>query len=174
MKFQIHTGHRSSRSSASMPRMRKHTALALSLVAVAFTLSACGKADSGPNAAPAGSSEFSFQSAAATPLVGTNGHAKYSWMKANIFDSKCMDCHSAHQGDGDGLEKANFDSYEGVLKTVSPMHPETSALYIMVKTKKMPKGMGAMPGMPAKPGVPLNAGELQAISDWIAGGAPNN
>ena len=157
-----------------MPLLRKRAALAFTLIAAAFALSACGKAENGPNAASLGTSVPAAPASVVSPLAGTNGHAKYSWIKANIFESKCMDCHSAHQGDGDGLDKANFDSYEGVLKTITPKDPEKSDLYIMVKTKMMPKGMDAMPGMPAKPGVPLNAGELQAISDWITGGALNN
>ncbi|MGZ3653161.1 MAG: c-type cytochrome domain-containing protein [Bdellovibrionota bacterium] len=108
------------------------------------------------------------------PVRATNGQASYAWIRANIIDPKCMDCHSANQGDGDGLDKANFDTFEGVLKVITPGQPETSLLYKMVLSKKMPKGMDAMPGMPAKPGVPLTDSELQAISDWISLGAQNN
>ena len=172
MKFQTHTGRRNSRSTSNLPRSR--AAFAFTLVAAAFALSACGKMENSPGGSLPGFHVPDAPASIISPLAVTNGHAKYSWIKANIMDSKCMDCHSAHQGDGDGLDKANFDSYEGVLNTITPSHPETSKLYIMVQTKKMPKGMDAMPGMPAKPGVPLNRGELQAISDWISSGAPNN
>ena len=93
-------------------------------------------------------------------------------IQSTIFSARCMDCHSANQGDGDGLDSANFDSYEETLKVVNPFHPETSRLYLAVASQKMPKGMDPMPGMPnpAKP-ASLSPGELQIIFEWIQNGA---
>ena len=100
--------------------------------------------------------------------VGSDNKASFSWIHKNIIQPKCLMCHSATQGDGDGLVAANFDDYTGVLKMVKIGDPEHSPIYIAVKTRKMPR---PMEGMPAEP---LNDDELRALSDWIAAGAPND
>lgn len=135
----------------------------IAIIPALLILSACGKSNGSDPAVP--------PQEKAKPI---NDQAKFAWIYANIIGPKCLDCHSANQGDGDGLDKANFDSFDGVMKMVTPLHPETSRLYVAVESKKMPKGMDPMPGMPGKPGVPLSVGELQTISDWITLGAPNN
>lgn len=126
-------------------------------------------------------SSAKIEAAPSEPTTGTfmprtdAPQATYSWIRDNIFSVKCMDCHSQHDGDGDGLKKANFDSYEQTLSVVRAGSPEKSKLYIAVFTKKMPKAMDPMPGMPNPPApVPLTDAQLKAVYDWIAAGAPNN
>ncbi len=91
-----------------------------------------------------------------------------SWIQKNILVPKCVTCHSAKVGDGDGLVKANFDSLTGVLAQVQPGLPETSPIYRSVKDHVMPKPMGEMD--PAY----LNDDELGAISGWISAGAQDD
>lgn len=121
------------------------------------------------------STAFADLSADENLELGAKNPASFSWIRDNILNKRCLDCHSAKQGDGDGLDDANFDSYAGVLKVVKPFHPELSKLFKAVASKKMPKGMDPMPGMPnPKPPTPLSPLELKAISDWILSGAPEN
>jgi hypothetical protein len=93
----------------------------------------------------------------------------YSWIHYNIISKKCASCHTSTQGDGDGLDYANFDSYDTLIKSLKTGDPAGSTLYQMVKTQKMPRAMDGEP----KPH-PLNPNELQAIWTWIQDGAKNN
>ncbi len=78
----------------------------------------------------------------------------YSWIQKNIFAPKCMDCHSANQGDGDGLKKANFDSYNSTMKVVMPLNPMLSSLYTSIADHSMPKN-----------GNPLSDHDMEVILD---------
>ena len=92
--------------------------------------------------------------------------AHFSWIEQNILIPKCAMCHTTTQGDGDGLALGNFDSYEGVFKTLKTGDSQHSALFIAVKSGVMPKRMEGMPSSG-----PLSSDEVHAIASWIDAGA---
>jgi uncharacterized protein YjbI with pentapeptide repeats len=117
---------------------------------------------------------FDLQTAASVGMKFlTNGkppaQPHFAWFKQNILSPRCLMCHSTTQGDGDGLDKANFDTYENLMKQVKPGDPMHSPLYLVLFNKEMPRPMEGM----EKPAY-LNAFELQALSDWIKAGALND
>jgi hypothetical protein len=79
----------------------------------------------------------------------------FAALKAKVFDSKCLKCHSGGSPD--------FTSYTALMAggTVQPGHPETSELYLRCANKSMPQT-----------GTPLTEAELNELHDWILSGAP--
>lgn len=91
----------------------------------------------------------------ATTRPAGGEEASYSWLQRNVF-SMCMYCHVSVPG-------ASFGKYEEVLRHVVPGSPESSRLYFMVVTRRMPPGRGGLP-----------ENHIQAIHRWIKEGARNN
>jgi mono/diheme cytochrome c family protein len=88
----------------------------------------------------------------------TNPKATFTYLNQNILP-KCTGCHSTnHQAGG-----YSYSSYSETLVSVKAGDPANSAFYQAVTTGGMPKG-----------GTSLSTSDLQAISDWISGGAKNN
>lgn len=81
--------------------------------------------------------------------------ATFSWLRRNVF-SMCMYCHASVPG-------VSFATHHDTLKHVMPGAPEQSRLYIMIESKRMPKGRGGLPEE-----------QLRAIRDWIANGAKDD
>ncbi len=88
--------------------------------------------------------------------------AKFSSIKANILDTKCVACHSSTNPNG-GVSLASYDEVMSSPGAVTPFQPHQSQLFWQCYK-------GTMPEM----GSPLSALELQTLYDWIAYGAPNN
>lgn len=87
-----------------------------------------------------------------------NPNANYAWIAANVLP-KCTACHSGAEPPKGVL----YISYAETLKTVTAGNPNTSKFYNFTK-----------PGGSMPPNNPLSTVEIQAISDWILGGALNN
>ena len=85
--------------------------------------------------------------------------ASYDWLNRNVFQQKCMSCHSS------GLASAgiSFSTYNSIMNSglVIPNDPAASPLYLSTRSGTMPKFAAA-----------LSNGEEKAIYDWIAAGAP--
>jgi len=90
----------------------------------------------------------------AIPLAPT-----FTSISANILLPKCAGCHGATTAD----EGVRYDTYTNTLRTVTKGAPGSSKLYTVCRGGDMPQGAPN-----------LSAAELQTISDWITGGAPNN
>ncbi|MGZ3689352.1 MAG: c-type cytochrome domain-containing protein [Bdellovibrionota bacterium] len=91
----------------------------------------------------------------------------FSSITANIFQSKCLSCHSGAQAQA-GVQLESYAAIMNAPEThhheiVTPRDAENSHIYEAVKAGEMPPG-----------GPKLTDAELQAIHDWIQGGAPNN
>jgi hypothetical protein len=83
----------------------------------------------------------------------------YTWLATNIFQPKCVSCHS-----GPGAQSGyHLDSYGGATTQVAPGNSAGSGLYQMVLSGAMPQG-----------GTPLTAAQLNAVMTWIDSGAANN
>jgi mono/diheme cytochrome c family protein len=98
----------------------------------------------------------------------------YSWIHQNIILQKCISCHSTTQGDGDGLPSGDgsgacFDNYDTLKKVVVDGNPDGSRFYQVVRDHDMPRVMDGQ----TTPNY-LTDTELQAVRDWIAGGAKRN
>ena len=100
------------------------------------------------------------------PAIDNTPRPKYAWFRRSVIAPRCLMCHSEIQGDGDGLEKANFDSYEGVVKMVKPGDALHSPLFMALANKKMPRPMEGMENPQY-----LNDEELNALAGWIDDGA---
>jgi mono/diheme cytochrome c family protein len=85
--------------------------------------------------------------------------ATYTSISANLLVPKCTGCHGA-VGAADGIR---YDTYAHTLGTVKAGSPSTSSLYTSCAGGDMPQGS-----------TKLTSAQLQAISDWITGGALNN
>jgi mono/diheme cytochrome c family protein len=85
----------------------------------------------------------------------------FTSIRADIFESKCLTCHSA----GGHAAEVPLDTLSDVLadKIVTPGNPSTSTLYNLVANKKMP---------PQGTTAPLTDQEIQVISEWIQQGTP--
>jgi mono/diheme cytochrome c family protein len=90
------------------------------------------------------------------PLVPT-----FSAIHADIFETKCLICHSA----GGRAANVPLDTLNDVLadKIITPGNPTASRLYTLVAAKKMP---------PQGTTAPLTDEEIQTISEWIQQGTP--
>jgi mono/diheme cytochrome c family protein len=95
--------------------------------------------------------------------AGANPEATYTWLAANVFAKSCAGCHGA----GSAAGKVDLSSYNAILtgpnQIVVAGNPAKSILFTVVNTGAMPKRAAKLP-----------ADQIQAISDWIAGGALNN
>lgn len=89
------------------------------------------------------------------PAPDDDKMATYSWLYRNVF-SMCMYCHVSVPG-------VSFGNHRDTIKHVVPEHPELSRLYIMVATRRMPKGRGGLPEV-----------QIRAIRNWIAKGAKDD
>lgn len=85
---------------------------------------------------------------------------KFNYIKTQIIGPKCASCH--YQGSAKG--GYTFDTYNGVLRAVNKLKPESSAIY-----KEARDG-----DMPPRPNPQLSSAELNLILDWIKKGAPND
>jgi hypothetical protein len=144
----------------SNPRARRRTMLFTGCaVALALVLAACS--------GPSGSSSTGSGAGGATPSGGSaaGGAVSFSADVLPIFQSRCASCH------GSGRVSAGLDlsSYASVMAgsqkgaDVVPGDPNASRLVQMVVQGKMPKR-----------GPQLLGSQVQAISDWVKAGAPNN
>jgi mono/diheme cytochrome c family protein len=122
----------------------------------------------GPHKIQAWVSDTSFNVTVSTDLVLNvsggkvinNPNAKFSWILSNVLQPKCTRCHGASKASA-GLR---LHTYANVFAHVSPPNPDVSQLYNAVGPGGyMPPG-----------GDSLTATQVQAISDWIQLGAPNN
>lgn len=89
------------------------------------------------------------------PAATANGHGTYRWLRREVFPL-CMYCHISVPG-------VSFGRYQDVIKHVVPGDPENSRLYVMVATRRMPKGRGGLPEE-----------QISAIREWISRGAQND
>jgi mono/diheme cytochrome c family protein len=80
----------------------------------------------------------------------------YGSISSVILVPVCSGCHGGSGG-------YFFDTYAHTLQAVTPGTPGTSPLYMAVSSQRMPRGLTKLSGT-----------QVQAISDWIAAGAPNN
>lgn len=120
----------------------------------------CGSSDAsnGPSTSASGSATAS-NDATLTPT--------YSSIRANIFQSRCLGCHSSSSASGGVV----LETHETLMHSASshgheivvPGNAETSHLYVVVRNGEMPRG-----------GPRLSDAEQQAIRDWISQGAQNN
>lgn len=85
----------------------------------------------------------------------------FAALSKNIFEKKCVGCHSGSAPEGD-LDLSSYDKILGNKGVVVLGQPDASSLYKEVKSGDMPMH-----------GQPLSAGEVQAIGEWIAAGAPD-
>lgn len=86
--------------------------------------------------------------------VGYSSPPKYSELYSNIFQTKCLTCHSSGS--------PNFTSYDVLMVGTSVVASNASAstLYQQVSAGLMPKGNSALSGT-----------DVKAIYDWIQAGA---
>ena len=98
---------------------------------------------------------------ATNPIKGDPAKAKFSWIKANVYDGACIGCHNAAKP----LGHVDLTSYEKSVegKIVVTGKPDESSLYAQVASGKMPKGKGQLPD-----------DQILAIADWIRNGAKND
>lgn len=82
----------------------------------------------------------------------------YAAINNLIIKPKCLNCHSSANAAGG----VSFSTYAQVISTITPGQPATSVFYTDVQSNKMP------------PNNPLTANEVNAIMQWIQGGALNN
>lgn len=92
--------------------------------------------------------------AAAAEVAGA-GFGTYTWLRRNVLPT-CMYCHVTVPG-------VSFASHAETLRQVVPGEPEKSRMYIMVASRRMPKGRGGLP-----------AEQIQAIYEWIRNGAKDD
>jgi mono/diheme cytochrome c family protein len=85
--------------------------------------------------------------------------ASYASLEANIFQPKCVGCHSSSSA----ASGYAFDSYSQVMNAVNTSNPAGSAVYVVTKNGSMPRG-----------GSHLTSQELSALLTWIQNGAQNN
>lgn len=79
----------------------------------------------------------------------------YGWLRREVFPV-CMYCHVSVPG-------VSFGRHEDTVKHVVPGDPENSRLYVMVASRRMPKGRGGLPDE-----------QIRAIHEWISRGAKND
>ena len=94
------------------------------------------------------------------PLPGGQAKlvASFTSLQQNIFQPKCVTCHS-----GPNANKGVFlDSLANVQKVVVGGNAGASLLFQQVTSGRMPWG-----------GPPLSSVEISAIENWINGGAKN-
>lgn len=125
--------------------MKREYAFAAALLALA----AAALAES-PAQRRSGRSEAERPSAAATHDRGT-----YGWLRREVFPL-CMYCHISVPG-------VSFGRHEDTVKHVVPGDPENSRLYVMVASRRMPKGRGGLPEE-----------QIRAIHEWISRGAKDD
>jgi hypothetical protein len=82
----------------------------------------------------------------------------YSFIRAQILEPKCLQCHSGPTPTG-----VDLSTYVGVRALIVPNSLGASRLFQVIALNIMPRG-----------GPPLTAFEKQAIQLWILSGAPNN
>ncbi len=75
----------------------------------------------------------------------------WQWINENIFQKQCRVCH-------DG-QSTHLDSYENIMKLITPGNAADSPLYGAVASGFMPQN------------IPLEAKEIEAIFEWIENGA---
>lgn len=92
--------------------------------------------------------------------VINNPNAKFSWILSEVLSKRCTSCHGANQASS-GIR---LHDYANTMTTVAAPNPYVSELYTAVAPG------GSMP----RNGSKLTATQVQAISDWIQLGAPNN
>lgn len=88
------------------------------------------------------------------------GLNSFAGLQANIFEPKCMSCHNATARDGD-VDLSTYASIMAGRGLVLPGHLSQSLVFTEVEDGSMPKDAPA-----------LKPEEVQAISDWIMAGAP--
>lgn len=89
------------------------------------------------------------------PAATANNRGTYRWLRREVFPL-CMYCHISVPG-------VSFGRYEDTIKQVVPGDPENSRLYVMVASRRMPKGRGGLPEE-----------QIRAIGEWISNGAQND
>jgi len=131
-----------------------------------------------------------------TPDAGTTLEPTLSSIQTNIFSVYCISCHTTASASAFGdLDLSEGNAYASLLGAsgkgapipdtkdpgevkasgegylmVTPSNPAKSFLYL-----KISPNLDSSYGLPM-PEVngPLSAAQLQAVSDWITAGAPNN
>jgi len=94
-----------------------------------------------------------------TAVASDTTFGTYTWLATNIFQPKCISCHSGG-GAPDGYQ---LTSYSGAITQVTPGNSTGSNLYQQVLSGAMPQG-----------GTALTAAQLNAMETWIDSGAANN
>jgi mono/diheme cytochrome c family protein len=84
----------------------------------------------------------------------------YSSISQYVLKPACIKCHGNSESSGG----YSFDTYLGTMRAVNSGSPNSSPLFISVRTGSMPQG-----GQPS-----LSNQQLQAVYDWISNGSPNN
>lgn len=90
----------------------------------------------------------------------------YSWLSKNLFEPKCLKCHTgdAPKGDVDFTTYASLMASEGMLsKAIEPGDPDGSAVMEQIVEELMPPG-------PNKVSNDIRA----ALAEWIRKGAPED
>lgn len=95
--------------------------------------------------------------------------ATFSWLAANVFQPKCVQCHSG-AGAQAGVDLSSYQAIQNAPAThghaiVEGGDPNDSHLYDEVQDGSMPPA-GTLPK--------VTPSELSALHDWIQGGAQNN
>lgn len=85
----------------------------------------------------------------------------FVWLRENIIEPKCIECHSGPGGDG-GVNLSTYESFANDRSILIKGDPENSLLYDVVKTDFMPYKNSRSK---------LTPEEKQAVFDWIAKGA---
>lgn len=104
------------------------------------------------------------------PDSSKKAEPKFSWIKNNVLDLRCLRCHDSRggtkvRGATDFSTHKNLLASEGFeLKPVEPGDPENSSLYTAVESGEMPRPKGNK----------LPEEQIKAIYDWIKNGALNN
>ncbi|HVK61116.1 MAG TPA: c-type cytochrome domain-containing protein [Bdellovibrionales bacterium] len=92
---------------------------------------------------------------------GENEINTYGEIQSQIFNAKCVACHSGESPSG-ALDLTSHSDVVADITVVSPGNPQGSSLFVMVQSGDMPPGPED-----------LSEDEIDAIEDWIEAGAPN-
>lgn len=101
-----------------------------------------------------------------TPIPEPKPEATYAWLAKNLFEPRCLRCHTGEKAKGD-VDLSTYQSLmasEGLtLNPVEPGEPQNSGLWDQVEAELMPPG-------PDKVSNDIRA----ALAEWIRKGAPGD
>ena len=80
----------------------------------------------------------------------------YSSISKNILNKSCINCHGQSGG-------YSYESYNNTIRSVSPGFPDSSPMYLALKSGRMPQV-----------GPKLSDQQLQSVKNWISNGAKND